>query len=150
MLGGSATSVKAIDLAGLHEEGEPAVAALMNLLSGAYAILQVTGRRERLIVEAEIVGDRGRMVAREDLGTITVENFVSSGAYNGYLQLAEPTVEKIVPPDGFSPFIAVAEEIARLLSQEQAQPTCDGSDALEVQRVLAAMDGDRHSVPTIC
>jgi predicted dehydrogenase len=139
VLGGAIIEVVPLALPQLEEEGEPAVAAHLRLKSGAYGILQVTGCKANYLVEAEIVGDAGRLLVREDCGLITLELFEPSRRYQGYKELSPPTIERIEPPAGFSPFIAIAEEIADLLSGAVSRPTCDGAAALAVQHVLARL-----------
>ncbi|MDP6353090.1 MAG: Gfo/Idh/MocA family oxidoreductase [Alphaproteobacteria bacterium] len=137
-LGGPVEAVTAIDVAALDENGEPARPALLALHSGGYAILQVTGLRRGLIVEAEAIGDRGRLALREDRNAITLEAFALSEAYQGYDQLGEAEVEPL--PAAPSPFVAIGAEIADNLDDPGWRPTCDGPAALAVQRVLEKLD----------
>lgn len=144
MLGGAASGdggaeVRTIDIPALYEEGEPARAALIALEGGGYAIIQVTGRKSALVVEAEVIGDHGRLIAREDRGTLSFERFAPSGTYAGYRELGDAVVETLPTPAGFSPFVAIAAEAAALARGEVRRPTCGGAEALAVQRVLERM-----------
>ncbi len=138
-LGGEVTELRVLPIPDLEQEGEPARVALLGLASGAYAIVQVCGRKARLIVEAEAIGDGGRLFVREDRGTITTERFGTHPSYAGYLQLGEAQIETVAAPETFSPFVAIAEEIAALAADSTARPTCDGAEALKVQRILEQM-----------
>src|SRR5262249_55442136 len=66
MLGGAIETVAPLSLPALYEEGEPAITAALRFQSGAGGILQVTGLKSQLVVEAEVFGDDGRMRVRED------------------------------------------------------------------------------------
>jgi predicted dehydrogenase len=138
MLGGPIETVVALPVPALREEGEPAVAALLNYRSGASGIVQVTGLKHQLVVEAEVFGDDGRLLAREDVNTVSIEKFETSRRYQGYRQLAAARVEHVEEPVDFSPFIAMAENAADSLSAN-VPLACDGETALEVQRVIELM-----------
>lgn len=139
MLGGPVRDIHPLDLPALKEDGEPAVAALLGFVNGAYGIVQVTGLQRGLIVEAEIVGDAGRALVREDRGEIALERFATSLVYSGYDSLDAAVVERHATLDEESPFLAIAKELANLACNLGTKPTCDIDDAVDVQRVLAAM-----------
>lgn len=139
MLGGSVQDIRPLGLPALEEDGEPAVAALLGFADGAYGIVQVTGLQRGLIVEAEIVGDAGRALVREDRGEVALERFAPSPVYNGYDSLGSVVVERHATLNEESPFLAIAKELASLVSDPRIKPTCDIDDAVDVQRVLAAM-----------
>jgi predicted dehydrogenase len=137
MLGGTVESAAALRLPGLEETGEPAVAAILRYVSGTAGIVQVTGLSRQLMVEAEAIGDDGRLAAREDRGTITIERFEPSPTYTGYRQLGASRVER-VDDANFSAFVAMAENAIAAVTND-APLACDGVHALEVQRVLEIM-----------
>jgi predicted dehydrogenase len=137
MLGGRVETVVALRLPGLEETGEPAVGAFLRYESGAAGIVQVTGLSRQLIVEAEVIGDDGRLFAREDHGTITIEQFEPSRTYTGYRQLGASRVEQ-TNDAAFSAFVAMAENAVDAVTRD-ASLACDGAHALEVQRVLELM-----------
>ncbi len=89
------------------------------------------------MVEAEAIGDIGRLYAREDHGTVTIECFEPSQAYAGYRQLGAPRVEQ-TNDTTFSAFVAMAENAVSTITRDAAL-ACDGAHALEVQRVLELM-----------
>jgi predicted dehydrogenase len=138
-LGGPVTSVVPMAVPELDEDGEPAVAALLAFAGGGYGIVQVAGLKKALVVEAEVIGDGGRIALREDRGTIAIERFAPGAAYDGYEQLGEATVERAATLAETSPFEAVAREIAALCDGALASPTCGAGDALEGLRVLEQM-----------
>ncbi len=137
MLGGRVTGLKALPLPSLAEDGEPAVAALIGLEGGAYAIVQVTGRRSELVVEAEAFGSEGRLFVREDESSVRLERFAASPRYADYRQLGAAEMSEVGGFDSESPFVAIAREVAALARDPGAPATCDGESALAVQRVLA-------------
>lgn len=138
-LGGKIETTRPFPIPALAQEGEPAVAAFFRLAGGAYGLHQVTGRKHEYLVEVEIVGSDGRMIVREDTGTLTVERFETSPRYDGYREPGAPQVTRIDASEGFSPFVAIAEEIAELLAGARAAPGCDGAAALEIQTALQTM-----------
>lgn len=137
MLGGPVSSVVAQPLPELNERGEPAVAALLHHRSGVSGIVQVTGMSKQLFADAEIIGDDGRLFAREDHGLITIESFEQSRTYSGYRQLGAAREERVESAD-FSTFLAMADNAIDAVTNG-APLACDGEHALEVQRVLDIM-----------
>lgn len=139
MLGGVPVAHSALAIPDLNEGGEKAVAAAIRFESGAYALIQVTGPKENLCVEGEVIGDDGRMTVRESSGEIIMERFAPSPRYAGYRELI---ADRTIRADGFtnsSPFVNIAHEIAGLLSKAISTPTCSGKEALAVQKLLAAL-----------
>lgn len=135
-LGGPIDHVKTMVLPALEEANEPAVSTLLGYRSGAGGIIQVTGMKSQLIVEAETIGDDGRLYVDENSNTLVVERFVASPRYQGYRELKEELRETITLPEEFSSFIMIARNIANHLNQS-TELICDGNSALEVQRILA-------------
>ena len=140
MLGGPIWQVHAVDLPSLEEDSELARVAILHLANGGYGILQATGSKSGLIVEAEAIGEAGRISAREDAGTICYERFEPSRHYDGYRELIEVNRECHETLVSFSPFIEIANELAALATDAIRRPTCSGDDALAVVRILDAMD----------
>jgi predicted dehydrogenase len=138
MLGGPVEDVAALELPALAEGGEPAVTAVLRHRSGAAGIVQVTGLKPQLVVEAEVLGDDGRLWAREDEGRIVIERFTASPHYAGYRQLAGRSEETVESLATFSPFVAMAENAADALARG-VPLACDGDHAVEVQRILDLM-----------
>jgi predicted dehydrogenase len=139
LFGGDVTHVRPLRLPTMAELGEPAVAALLTFTNEAYGIVQVTGLRDGLIVEAEVIGDDGRLKVREDRAEISVERFSPSTRYSGYRELGDAILRHEKTQAEMSPFIAIADEISELANNRALRPSCDGRSALAVQRVLNAM-----------
>ena len=140
MLGGPVEQIASLELPALAEEAEPAVTAVLRHRSGAAGAVQVTGFKPQLVVEAEVLGDDGRLWAREDEGRIVIEQFAASPRYAGYRQLDGRRVETVESLDTFSPFVAMAKNAADALIRGTPLE-CDGRHAVEVQRILEAMAG---------
>ena len=140
-LGGPLAAMKALPIPALDEGGEPAVSALLNFRAGALGILQVTGPKSGLIVEAEAIGDAGRLMLREDTASITLEPFAPSGRYAGYRELTAGSREQIANGDDFSPFVAIARELAGLARGIITMPTCSGRAAIATQDLLEKFVG---------
>jgi predicted dehydrogenase len=139
-LGGPYAEVQPFAIPALDEEGEPAIAAFFTFTNGAYGLLQLNGMKRALMVEAEIIGDGGRLHIREDRGTVALERFRPSKRFAGYDQLAEETIETCETLADMSPFVAIANDVADLARDPALRPLCGASEALEVQRALAAME----------
>lgn len=139
MLGGRAERVAALDVPALAEAGEPARPALIRFASGAYGIVEVTGLKANLMVEAEALGDEARMLVNEAQGTIELQRWVPSAAYEGYREPGEPAVETAASIRDQSPFVSAARELARLARDPAAPLSCSGRDALETERILSLM-----------
>jgi predicted dehydrogenase len=138
-LGGEIVDASPFALPALEQEGESALAGMFRLQGGAYGIFQVTGWKANYLVEAEVLGDEGRIIVREDLDTITFERFEKSSRYAGYRELGVAAVERIATGPTFSPFVAIADEIASLLTEANKGPTCSGYAALAVDKILERM-----------
>jgi predicted dehydrogenase len=136
MLAGDIEQIASVALPALDEEGEAAITAALRFRSGAGGVMQVTGRKSQLVVEAEIFGDDGRMWVREDRGSIMIEPFAPSVHYAGYRQLGAGREEII--PDDISAFVAMAENAADAITAGR-DLECDGAHALEVQRILGLL-----------
>jgi predicted dehydrogenase len=147
-LGGPIGEVVPFVLPEYFEEGEPAVCAFMRLADGAYATYQVTGRKHDYLVEGEIIGQEGRLVVREDAGTLVSERYLKSPRYDGYREPADQTTRRVAAAVDFSPFVAIADEIDEILDGRRARPTCDGAAALDVQRVLETMSAAAANLAT--
>ena len=138
-LGGPVNTIAALPVSALAQDNEPAVGGVFGFASGAMGILQVTGKKSKLIVEAEAIGDRGRLTYREDRQVINLERFTASPRYAGYETLGDAEPLKMRVDENFSPFVSVALEAAELARRRRHAPTCDGTAALEVQRLLHSL-----------
>lgn len=148
-LGGEVSSMQAMNIPALEETGEPAVSGLFRFTSGATGILQVTGLKDNLLVEAEAIGTEGRLTCREGSGTISAERFEDSARYSGYRELSSPAVELVEASAAHSPFTAIATEIADALDGKADAPAYDPKDALMVQALLERLaDAARIKAPS--
>ena len=138
-LGGPVSHMQAMPVPKLEQSGEPAVSAMLLFENGASGHLQISGMRENLLVEAEAIGTEGRLICREGPGIITAEAYAESTRYDGYRELGEPTQEAIEVPPSHSPFVAIAREIADLLSGRISEGSCTPDSALLVQSLLQTM-----------
>lgn len=143
MLGGPVSRVVAMDIPAMYEEGENATAALLEYADGAYGIIQVTGMKAQLVVEAEVLGDRGRISVREDRDTIAVENFRDKPGVSGYNELSSTCEISGGAPEDHSAFVAAGRELAGLARGQRVMASCGATDALAVMEVLDQMTGQR-------
>jgi len=139
-LGGTAISAHGFHLRSLEEGGEPSAAGFLMLKDGAYAVLQVTGKRDNLMIEAEVIGVNGRMLVREDRSEISIEKFIVSEQYMNYRQLGREVIERMLGFKDISPFEMIAEEIYDLCTGRLDRPTCSGAEALDVQKIIASLE----------
>lgn len=141
-LGGSAAAVRGMRLPFLEQGGEPSIAGMLMLESGAYTLLQVAGKRDNLVIEAEALCANGRVYAREDRSEIAIERFADSRQYAQYRQLGRTEIERAAGFGETSPFVAIAGELAELCAGRIRRPSCSGADALQVQQIIAALEND--------
>ena len=139
MLAGPAIAVQSFDLPALEEDGEPAKSAFLRFPSGAYGIIQITGKKSALMVEAEAIGETGRLLANENDGSIRHERFVESADFAGYREPVVESEERHGSLADSSHFTAICDEIAEVSRRHGANITCSGADALATQRVLEEM-----------
>ncbi len=135
-LGGQISETQALPLSELAEDGEPAVSAMFVFESGASGLLHVTGMKKNLVIEAEAIGDEGRLYCSEGRSTISVETFKESKRYLGYRELDGTNVETVEVSGDHSPFVAIAKEILDTLDGTLTVPTCTPESALLVQNLL--------------
>ena len=138
MLGGTPAEVSALAHLELTEDNEPAFSFLIRFKEGGYGIVQTTGLKQNLVVEAEVIGSTGRIMAKESDGSLVIEEFVPSKSYADYRELLEKGRQTIDNADMVSPFVEIAREVAELAIGKKTEPTCSGRQALESIRVLAA------------
>ncbi len=136
MLGGEVTHVESIEIDALREDDEAAIAAVFVFKSGAVGILQPTGFRSQLVVEADIFGDEGRLRAREDSNKIELEKFHPSPSYKNYRQLAPLRDEEHAGFEDASPFVSIASDIAQYLNGESVPERCGVMEALHIQSLI--------------
>jgi predicted dehydrogenase len=136
---GDPHSITALALPQFVETGEPAVAAMFTFPSGAYGILQVTGFRAQLVIEAEAIGRRGRLTVREDSSRLTIERFGAHPEYEGYQRLVAAGEGRFASLAQVSVFVAAAAELAVLARDPNAPCTSDGASALETQQLIQAV-----------
>lgn len=137
-LGGDVVEMKSLEVPALAQDGEPAHTAVAIFRSGATGLFQVTGRKEQLVVEADVLGDDGRIFVREVDSTIRIEKFTDSTKYGGYRELAssKAMVEHAADFASMSPLVAIAQDIADHLDGKDITPVCSGADALQTQKLL--------------
>lgn len=139
MIAGPVRDVESFDLPELAQDEEPAKAAFLRFRCGAYGIIQITGMKNALLVEAEAIGETGRLLANESTGTIRQERFVKSDNFDGYQELAAVGETQHGSLSDSSHFAAICDEIAAVSRRADAEVTCSGADALNTQRVLEKM-----------
>ena len=135
-LAGEPRRIAALSLPQLVETNEPAAAALFDFPSGAYGILQVTGFRAQLVIEAEVIGRKGRLSIREDSSRLTIERFGKHPEYEGYQRLSAAGEGRYASMAQVSVFVEAAAELAMLSRDPKAPCTSDGASALKTQKLI--------------
>jgi len=136
---GDPQAITSLALPRFEETGEPAVAAMFTYPSGAYGILQVTGFRAQLVIEAEAIGRRGRLTVREDSSRLTIERFGKHPEYEGYERLEAAGEGRYASLAQVSVFVAAAAELAELARDPKAPCSSDGASALATQALIQAV-----------
>ena len=145
MLGGPVERVMAMEIPTLFEEGEEAFAAMLAYANGAYGIVQVTGMKAQLVVEAEILGDEGRILVREDKDSLELERFVDKPGIEGYYELKPVETTARRTPSDHSAFVDAARELADLARGDRKYGSCSAVDALAVMEILDEMIARRFN-----
>ena len=138
-LAGDPSLITSLALPQLAETNEPAAAAMFTFPSGAYGILQVTGFRAQLVIEAEAIGRLGRLSVREDSSRLTIERFTKHPEYEGYERLSAAGEGRYASLAQVSIFVEAAAELAALARNPSAGCTSDGASALATQRLIDAV-----------
>jgi len=87
-----------------------------------------------MIFEADVVGTKGRLLARDNGETLQYIPFAPSSRYLGYLIAQSPQCLHATPADE-STFVAVVREAAEVLASGK-RPTCSGQTALQSEGIL--------------
>lgn len=140
-LGGTASAFGALPVPALAEGGEPAAVIALNFASGAHGIVHPVGMRSELLIEAEVIGSEGRVRAAEHDGRIAIQAFKPSARFAGYRELEPAQTEEAETFTAFSPFAAIAADIAEACRSGTTDALDNGAAALQVQRIL---DGAEH------
>lgn len=136
-LGGPVKAYSAQQIEYLQEDGEPASLITLQFENRAYGIVQPTGRKADLVIEAELFGDEGRMRVTEHDGSIHISRFEKSRRFQGYRQLQGERTEMVDAFDTASPFIAIVEDIARAWPSGLSRID-NLDDALQVEAIMTA------------
>lgn len=119
---------------------DPHICGRVFYKDGLSASFDVTGKRERLIVEVEALGEEGRILVKDNGRVLEAHRFSESPNYNGYL---EPTPMSLdLSLDGHDPLLDMIQDIAAVLSGRHPAPRCTARDGLvamaQVEALLAS------------
>ncbi|MEM6885659.1 MAG: Gfo/Idh/MocA family oxidoreductase [Verrucomicrobiota bacterium] len=117
----------------VSEAGEDAYQAHLTSVEGVRINLSVTGKREDLIFECDLVGTEGRLRLLENCRDYEWYQFEPSARYSGYRELVRRETAGWQAPERFLPLF---EEVIELLGGNQKELTSSGHSALETQRLM--------------
>ncbi len=112
---------------------EDAFQAHLESNGGARVNLAVTGQREDLIFECDLVGTEGRLRLLENCASYEWYRFEASPRYGGYRELVKQSVDEIDAPERFLPLF---EEVLDMLDGTRDDLSSGGENALETQRLM--------------
>jgi predicted dehydrogenase len=125
---------RALELPNLAQGDEPAIDFICCFPSGMAGRVLNHGLSQVMIFEADVVGTKGRLLARDNGETLQYIPFAPSSRYLGYLTAQSPQCLHATPADE-STFVAVVREAAEVLASGK-RPTCSGQTALQSEGIL--------------
>lgn len=115
---------------------DPSISGWFRLKNGnnyAFANFTSTGKKEDLIFEIDVIGNRGRVRITNNGSNIEYCVFKESIRYSEYREL---TMQKVKMPTEDDKFIAAISDIVNVLEGKYKRTRCSGEDALLVDRVI--------------
>lgn len=116
---------------------DPHLAGRVFYGEGITASFDVTGRRERLILEVEALGEEGRILVKDNGRTLECFRFAESPNYGGYQELAP--ADPPLPGEGRDPLLDMISDIAGVLKGERPAPRCTAADGLAAMAMVEAL-----------
>lgn len=116
---------------------DPHIAGRLMFGEGITASFDVTGQRERLIFEVEAIGEKGRIVVRDNGRALDYYKFAESPNYSGYW---EPVREDFpLPEAGQDPLLAMIKDTAEVLQGQRSAPRCTAFHGMAAMAMIEAM-----------
>jgi UDP-N-acetyl-2-amino-2-deoxyglucuronate dehydrogenase len=117
------------------DKQKDAYSASLRSPQNGLAHLAWTGKKENLIFEINLIGDKGRCRIFDNCERIGLELFRPSQRYSDYKELVPIPIKRhqITKNDRFLPFF---EGVTRRLSYKKGKGLSDGEDALKTQKLM--------------
>ena len=125
---------------------DPSLSGWILIRDGALVTFSVTGKREDLVFEIDLVGDQGRIKSHNNGNATDYFLFKESTHYSGYRELVKETI--VVPPEN-DRFVDAVQDIASVLDGRNLDVQCTGFDGLAVDTLIGAALGSsaRNGTP---
>lgn len=115
---------------------DPHIAGRVLYEGGLSASFDVTGKRERLVLEIDAIGERGRIVIRDNGRSIDYYKFEESAHYAGYEELGPANLDAPLDND---PFVEMVTDVAAALADGSHAPRCTACDGYDVMAAIDAL-----------
>jgi predicted dehydrogenase len=120
----------------LLEDDEKAFDVMASCQSGVVAHILTTGTKKDIIVEVDIVGDKGRVWVEDNGNKFSYIPFGVSEKYQNYNELNHSQKEVSLNPPEESTLVKTAEEIVAYFKNQRASFSCEGEDGLQVIQII--------------
>ena len=117
----------------IKDDGDPSLSGWMKSKDNVMITFSSTGRREDLIFEIDIVGDRGRLRITDNGSKVEWFVFEESSRHSGYRDLIPQMVR---PPVENDRFVDSVSDITQALENKGRKLRCSGEDALVVDKII--------------
>lgn len=115
---------------------DPSISGWIKLTGGILCSVNAVGKREDLIFEIDIIGDKGRVRILENGEKVERFVFKKSKRYSGYRELYPAKVKRAPMEDRF---IAAVRDMSIAARKPDKLPRCTGRDGLLALSMSAAM-----------
>ncbi|MDD5072708.1 MAG: Gfo/Idh/MocA family oxidoreductase [Candidatus Omnitrophica bacterium] len=106
---------------------DPGVSGWMIFNGKIPCTINVLNKRENLVFEVDIIGDKGRVKITENGGKLDLSVFRKSRRYSGYMELTPAPARPLPRKDRF---IEAVDDIAKVLMHRKRSVNCSGEDGL--------------------
>ena len=118
------------------KKDDPDISGWIQFENGLICTINSIGKREKLVLEFDLLGDNGRIKILENGEIIEKFAFIDSVRYTGYWELKEVPFEKIKKNDRF---VEAVNDIVSVIKNEKIRVNCTGYDGQLSMRIIRAM-----------
>lgn len=126
-----------IPLPALEQDDEPAGDFICRFPSGVAGRVLTSGLKKNLLVEADVVGECGRIRVLGNGEIAIKQDFLPSGAYMGYQVLGSKSC-LYESAKGESAIVTLLEEVSRVV-QGDCKPSSNGESTTESEDILGRL-----------
>jgi len=120
----------------INPDPDPSLSGWMNCDEDIHFSFIATGKREDLVFEIDVIGDKGRLKVFENGDKIELYRFRESPRYSGYRELVKEDLPRVKENDRFADAIC---NIADVLDGTTPSVLCSGEDGFAVDIMIVGV-----------